>query len=71
VAAADSPGVRSQAHALKGGAATVAAEELSALAAALEQAGTAGEWERCAELLPRAVVEFYRFRSALESAGWV
>jgi HPt (histidine-containing phosphotransfer) domain-containing protein len=71
IAAADGPGTRSLAHALKGAAATVAAEALHGLAAAIEQAGAAGEVERCSALLPRAAEEFERFRSALERAGWV
>ena len=40
---ADAPGARSQAHALKGAAATVAAEGLRAIALAMEQAGAAGQ----------------------------
>jgi PAS domain S-box-containing protein len=67
---ADVPGVRQQAHALKGGAATVAAESLHALAVAMEQDVSAGQLERCGELLPRAVAEFERFKSTLKSAGW-
>jgi CheY-like chemotaxis protein/HPt (histidine-containing phosphotransfer) domain-containing protein len=67
---ADATGVRLQAHALKGGAATVAAESLHALAVAMEQDGSAGQLERCEELLPRAVEEFERFKSTLKTAGW-
>jgi HPt (histidine-containing phosphotransfer) domain-containing protein len=68
---ADAPGAGSQAHTLKGAAATVAAEDLHAVAFALERAGTAGQLDICGELLPRAVEEFERFKSALERAGWV
>jgi HPt (histidine-containing phosphotransfer) domain-containing protein len=68
---ADAPGARLQAHALKGAAATVAAEGLRAIALAMERAGAAGQLERCGELLPRAAQEFERFKSALERAGWV
>ena len=68
---ADAPGARLQAHALKGAAATVAAEGLRAIALAMERAGTAGQLDRCGELLPRAVEEFERFKSTLERAGWV
>jgi PAS domain S-box-containing protein len=71
IAAADGAGTCSLAHALKGAAATVAAEALHGLAVAIEQAGAAGEVERCSALLPRAVAEFERFRSALANAGWV
>jgi PAS domain S-box-containing protein len=69
IAAADGGGAQTQAHALKGAAATVGAEALQALAAAIEGAGAEGEVARCAELLPRAVEEFEHFRSAVESAG--
>ena len=65
------PAPASQAHTLKGAAATVAAEGLQALALAMERAGTAGQLDRCGELLPRAVEEFERFKSTLERAGWV
>ncbi len=68
---ADAPGARLQAHALKGASATVAAEGLRAVAQAMEQAGVAGQLDRCGRLLPRAEEEFQRFKSALESAGWV
>ena len=60
-----------QAHALKGAAATVSAEGLRAIALAMERAGAAGQLDQCGELLPRAVEEFERFKSALEQAGWV
>jgi CheY-like chemotaxis protein/HPt (histidine-containing phosphotransfer) domain-containing protein len=68
---ADAPGTRSRAHALNGAAGTVAAEGLRAIALAMEQAGTAGQLDRCGELLPQAVEEFERFRSTLETAGWL
>ena len=68
---ADGPGARSQAHTLEGAAATVSAEGLQAIALAMERAGVAGQLDHCGELLPRAVEEFERFKSALELAGWV
>ena len=68
---ADAAGVRLQAHALKGAAATVAAEGLRAVALAMERAGTDGQLDRCGELLPRAVEEFQLFRSALDRAEWI
>ncbi|MES1256792.1 MAG: Hpt domain-containing protein, partial [Acidobacteriota bacterium] len=67
----DSAGARLQAHTLKGSSATVAAERLNAVAAAMEQAVAEGRFSRCAELLPRAAREFARFRSTLERDGWV
>ena len=68
---ADAPGTRSQAHALKGAAATVAAEGLHAIALAMERTGAAGQLDSCGELLPRAVAEFERYKGALEQTGWV
>jgi PAS domain S-box-containing protein len=71
IAAADCTGARHLAHALKGAAATVAAEALAGLAAAIEQAGEAGEMQRCAHLVPQTRVEFERLRGELASAGWL
>jgi PAS domain S-box-containing protein len=68
---ADAAGVRMQAHALKGAAATVSAEDLRVIALAIEQSGKTAQLDQCAELLPRAAEEFERFKSALETSGWV
>jgi HPt (histidine-containing phosphotransfer) domain-containing protein len=68
---ADARGVQSQAHTLKGASATVAAEDLCAIASALEKSGKAGQLDRCGELLPRAVEEFERLRMTLARTGWV
>jgi CheY-like chemotaxis protein/HPt (histidine-containing phosphotransfer) domain-containing protein len=68
---ADASGIQSQAHALKGSAASVSAERLNAVALAMENAGAAGELDRCGELLPLAVVEFERFKSTLVRDSWV
>jgi HPt (histidine-containing phosphotransfer) domain-containing protein len=68
---ADARRLRSQAHTLSGAAATVGAESLHEIAAALQQAGEAGRLDRCGELLPRALEEFERYKSALARAGWV
>ena len=67
----DAPGVRRQAHALKGAAATVAAERLRGTALALERAGAAGQLDRCDELFSRVIEEFEQYRSALGQAGWI
>ncbi len=67
----DAPGTRSQAHTLKGAAATVAAESLREVAMAMEKAGAARQLDRCGELLPRAVEEFERFKRTVEGSGWV
>jgi two-component system, sensor histidine kinase len=69
--ASDAPGLRVQAHTLKGAAATVAAEGLQAMALALERTAAAGELDSCGELLPRAVQEFERFKTTLQHDGWV
>jgi PAS domain S-box-containing protein len=69
--AADVPGTRLQAHALKGAAATVEAECLQAVALAMEHADNNAQLDRCGELLPRAVEEFERFKKAVETGGWV
>jgi HPt (histidine-containing phosphotransfer) domain-containing protein len=63
----DAPAARFMAHALKGAAATVSAEGLSAIALAMEESG---QLDRCAELLPRLVEEFGLFKSAVELAEW-
>jgi two-component system, sensor histidine kinase len=64
----DSPGARSQAHMLKGAAATVAAERLCAIASSMERAAAVGRLDHYRELLPGAVAEFDCFKIALE--GW-
>ncbi len=66
----DAAGTRLQAHALRGAAATVAANRLHAVAQALERSGMSGNLKTCGELLPRVVEEFERFKSTLELAGW-
>jgi CheY-like chemotaxis protein/HPt (histidine-containing phosphotransfer) domain-containing protein len=69
--ASDAAGARLQAHALKGAAATAAAEGLCAIASAIERAGAAGTLDPCEALFPQAVREFERFQCALEQAGLV
>jgi PAS domain S-box-containing protein len=71
IAAADAYGAKSGAHAIKGAAATVAAEGLQALAVALERAGGSGELTECSGLLPRMLEEFERFKGALQRSGLV
>ena len=67
--ATDSPGIRLQAHALKGAAATVGAEALQAIAKAMEMDASEGRLDRGAELLVRAMEEFERFRSEVVRDG--
>jgi len=67
----DADGIRSQAHTLRGASGTVAAENLCALAEAMEVAGRAGRLDQCGEFLPRVVAEFHRYTNVVEKAGWV
>ncbi len=67
----DTGGIREQAHTLRGAAATASAGDLLAIATALEGAGNKGQLDRCQELLPRAFVEFDRYRSHVERSGWL
>jgi HPt (histidine-containing phosphotransfer) domain-containing protein len=69
IEAADAPGAQSEAHALKGAAASVAGEALAAVARSMEQTCAAGQLDRCGELLPLALQEFERFKSTVERAG--
>ena len=66
---ANSVGARAQAHMLKGSAATVAAEELQAVALAMERAAAVSRWDHYRDLLPRASEEFERFHNAVDLAG--
>jgi PAS domain S-box-containing protein len=67
----DAPGMRLQAHTLKGSAATVGAEALRWVALALETAATDGRLDDCRDLLPEATNEFDRFRRTVVHEGWV
>jgi len=67
----DFPGLKLQAHTLKGSAATVGAEALRASAKALEMAATAGQLDLCRKLLPDAIEQLKRFRTRLVDDGWV
>jgi HPt (histidine-containing phosphotransfer) domain-containing protein len=70
LAEADVRGARSQAHQIKGAAATVAAEGLRAVAMSIEQEGATGQLDHCRDLLPRVVEEFERYKRAVEDGGW-
>ena len=70
VAANDTAGVRFHAHTLKGAAATVSAEDLRAVALAIEDGVKSGRLDHCAELTPRAEGEFRRFRNRVALADW-
>ena len=71
LADSDVPGLRLEAHTLKGAAATVAAEALRLAALAIETAATAGQLDNCRSLLRRATSEFDRFKTTVERDGWV
>jgi PAS domain S-box-containing protein len=66
----DAPGARLQAHTLKGAAATVGAEALHAIAAAIEADAAELRFDRCPDLLVRAIDAFEHFKSAVEQQGW-
>jgi signal transduction histidine kinase/CheY-like chemotaxis protein/HPt (histidine-containing phosphotransfer) domain-containing protein len=68
---ADLPGIRLQAHTLKGSSATVGAERLRAVALSMERAVDAGELVRLAGLLPKAADELLLFGSTLRRDGWI
>jgi PAS domain S-box-containing protein len=67
----DLPAARLYAHSLKGAAATVGAECLRSTASAIELAASAGDSERCIELLPHASEEFERFKTIVQQIGWL
>jgi len=71
LAVGDAYGIRLQAHALKGAAATAGAETLRKIAHALEQAGGMGHLDPCYGLVARAVEEFELFKHTLENTEWV
>ena len=68
---ADQQGVRTEAHALKGSAASVSAIGLFSVARELERSAGEGEMSRIGELLPKVDEEFERLRSVLQHAGWL
>jgi PAS domain S-box-containing protein len=68
---ADRPGVRRQAHTLKGSAAAVSANRLSAIALKMEQAASAADLDDFGELLPRAAEEFEQLKATLDHASWL
>ena len=66
----DGPGARLQAHALKGGAATISAGALCAVAGETEQAAKEGELKRAHELVPRLEEQLGQLEAALKQSGW-
>jgi HPt (histidine-containing phosphotransfer) domain-containing protein len=68
---ADAPGAGSQAHKIKGAAASVSAGGLRARASEMERAAMAGDLKCAGALLPRATEEFEKLKIALQAAGWL
>jgi PAS domain S-box-containing protein len=60
-----------QAHALKGAAATVAAESLRAACCELQEAAEAGNFKRASDLLPKLEEAANLFNAAAAESGWV
>ncbi len=71
VAEGDGRGARLVAHRIKGSAATVSADRLSAVALEIERKSRAGEMECIKELLSEADEELNRFKSTLVQTGWL
>jgi signal transduction histidine kinase/FixJ family two-component response regulator len=71
LADADGAAVRLRAHTVRGSAATVAANALSAIAADIERAANAGELDRAGDLVLRMIEEFERLKSTVENTGWL
>ena len=68
---ANTAGVSSQAHTLKGAAATVGADSLSAAALNMLKAGRAGQLDQCRRLRPIVEEELERFKRTARNAGWL
>jgi len=66
----DAAEVRRQAHSMKGGAATIAAERLRERCGAMEEGAAAGDLERAAALLPKVEEELELLEEALRREGW-
>jgi HPt (histidine-containing phosphotransfer) domain-containing protein len=66
----DAPGVRKEAHALKGAAATLSAAALEDRAKHLERLAKAGDFEHGAELLTQVTDQLERLRTVLKDSGW-
>ncbi|MGC2323294.1 MAG: ATP-binding protein, partial [Terriglobales bacterium] len=64
----DASGVRMEAHALKGAAATVSAGALRGIACEMQDAATADDLKRSASLLLRLEEEFQKLRATLEQS---
>jgi len=70
IAEGDGPGVRLQAHALKGAAAAISAPALCAIAREAEQAAKAGELQHAGELMPGLREQLERLEKAVRSCGF-
>jgi len=70
VDAGDAAGVRAQAHALKGAAATLAADALRDTAMELQTAGASGDLASSATLLPLLENRFEQLKATWKQGGW-
>ena len=68
VAAGEARQVEHQAHKLKGACANVGGESLSAVAAAIEQAGKAGDLAMVSARMPQLEAQFEALMSAMKAA---
>ncbi len=71
IAGQDGPGVRLQAHALKGSSASVSAVRLSTIALAMEMAAGSGRLDDCDRLMSSAADAFEQFKTELADTGWL
>ena len=71
VAEQDGPGVRLQAHALKGSAASVSAIRLSTIALAIETEAASQRLAGCSQLLSSAAEALDQFTQELATTGWL
>jgi PAS domain S-box-containing protein len=67
----DAAEVRLQAHSMKGGAATIAAERLREPCGAMEEAAAVGDLERAAEWMPKVEEQLELLAETLRREGWV
>jgi PAS domain S-box-containing protein len=67
----DAPGIRLQAHTLKGAAGTVGAKTLCTVALAIETAAGNDRIDPCRSLLERAIEEFERFKIGVAHQRWI
>jgi HPt (histidine-containing phosphotransfer) domain-containing protein len=70
VGTGDVPGIRLQAHSLKGAAATLSARALRDVACELQQTAIAHDLKASLALLPRLEERFEQLKTTLKQSGW-